>query len=104
MNILERIILVRELNAKRPRKAVAKIVACTRLQRLAVVHQSFYRIRSLRAGKLFFIGFLPFYDRNRKHVPHEIRVDIEHLDRPLLGLLSRSVRSVSLLPQKLAAS
>ena len=103
MAVFQCIVLVRELNAKCFGKSVPEIVARPCLQCLAVVHQRFDRIGSLRPREFFFVSLLPLYHGNRKYVPHEIRIDIEHLNRSLLRLLCRRMGRVSLLPQKFAA-
>ena len=101
MDILQLIVLIRILNAKRPGKTVAEIVRCPGLQCLSVMHQCLNRVGRFRPGEFLLVRLPALDHRNRQFLFAEIRIDIQHLDRPLLGILRRGMGGVPFLPQEL---
>ena len=100
VDVLELVILIGELDAEGPGKAVAEIVAGAGLQRLAVMHHGLDGVGGLGAGKLLLIGLAALDQRDGQILFHEIRVDVEHLNGPLLSLLRSGVGRVAFLPQE----
>ena len=68
-----------ERYVKRLCKAVAKIVAGTGLQSLAVVHHGLNGVSGLRTGEFFLIGLASLNYRDGKVVFTEVGVNLEHL-------------------------
>ena len=79
---------------------VSEVMAGSGLQSFAVVHQRFDGVGGFRSGKFFLVGFAPFDYRDGQHFLTEIRVDVEHLDGPLLCLLGGGMGGVAFLPQE----
>ena len=101
MYILKLIIFIGILDTERFCESVAKVVAGTGLQCLSVMHQRLNRIGSLRARKLLLLGLASADDRHCQYLLAEVRVQVQHLDRALLGFLCCRMRGVSLVPQEL---
>ena len=101
MYILKLIIFIGILDTERFCESVAEVMAGTGLQCLSVMHQRLNRIGSLRTCKLLLLGLASADDRHCQYLLAEVRVQIQHLNRALLGFLCGRMRGVSLLPQEL---
>ena len=101
MDILQRVVLIRKLDAKCFGKAVAEIVAGAGLQRLAVMHKRFNRVSRFGASKFFLVSLPSPYHRDREHFLDKISIDIEHQLRAFLRLFGSRMGSVPFLPQEL---
>ena len=101
MDILQLIVLIGVLNVECPCKAIPEIVGCPGLQSLSVMHQCLNRVGRFSPGKLLFVGLSSLDHRDGQFLLTEIRIKVEHLDRPLLGILRRRMGSMPFLPQKL---
>ena len=100
MNVLQLVFLIGKGHVKSAGKAVAEIVRCTRLKRLAVMHKSFDGIGSLRTRELVALGFSALNNGHIENVTAKIGIDIEHALRLLNCLLCGCVYGVPLLPEK----
>ena len=96
--IFQRIIFIGKCHIKRSGKTISKVVAGSALKRFAVMHQSFNRKRCFCTGKLFFICFTAFDHRDCQILLAEICINVQHLDRSFLCLLSSRMDSMSFLP------
>ena len=104
MDILQLVVLVRKLDAERAGEAVAEVVAGAGLQGLAVMHEGLDRVGRLGAGEFLLVRLAAADDRDCQEVLQEIRIDVQHELRALLGLLRRCMGGVAFLPQELAGA
>ena len=72
-----------------------------RLQRAAVAHQRLNRVRAKRAGELLALALAALDDRHRHLGFEHVLVEMQDLDRLVLGFRLGLVRRVPFLPQKL---
>ena len=98
------VVLVGIGDVERAGKAVAEVVACAGLQRLAVMHHALDGVGVHRTGELLLIGLVAADDGHGQLLLTGVGIDLEHLQRLLARLFLRGVQGVSLLPEKLAAA
>ena len=100
VRICQLVVLAGKLDAERLGKAVPKVVGCTSLERLAVVHQCLDGIGGDSAGELVALGLSALDHRHCQALFAKVSVYVQHT----LGLLDRlfcgSVDGVSFLPQE----
>ena len=104
MNILKLVFFVCILNTEGFCKAVAEVMAGSRLQSLSIVHQRLDCISRLCACKFFFVCFLAFYNRDCKNFLTEVCIYIQHLNGSLFRLFSCCMSSMAFLPQKFSGT
>ena len=101
---LQLVVLIKELHIEGLREIRTEVVGGRTLKCLTIMHESLDGISSYGTGKLLLLGLLSLYDRDRKHVLRDVRIDLEHKLRSLLSLLRGCMHGMSLLPQELTGS
>ena len=76
----------------------------TGLKRLAVVHHRLDGVGVLRTGEALLLGLFALKHRDGEPFLEELRVDVQHADGLLHGLLSGRMDGVALLPPELAGA
>ena len=104
MYILQFVLFVCILNVECLRKSIAKVVARTGLQCLAVMHQRFDGVGSFCTGEFLFVCLSSFYNRDCQYLLAEICVHIQHLDSSFLSLFGCCMCRMSFLPQELSGA
>ena len=102
MNILELIVPVSILDIEGFCESIAEVMRRAGLQCLSVMHQRFDREGRFRTGKTLLFRLLAADDRDRQVLLAEIRINVQHLDRALSGLLCCCMSGMPFLPPELS--
>src|SRR6201987_4397356 len=85
---------------KRLGEILAKVVRRAKLQRLAVSHHRFKRLRRVRPRELPGIRFAPRNHWYGSFIPRKIRINVPHLSRFRFRLFGGGMSGVTLLPEE----
>src|SRR3954452_23894041 len=99
--MLHRLVAPLELDLERLREVLSEVVRRAGLERTAIPHERFDRIRARRSREFLALALLPVHDRHRELRLDELLVDPEDAHRLLLRLGLGLVRRVPLLPEEL---
>ncbi len=100
--MLLHVVAIGEDRSEGLREALAELVACAHLQRLAVAHDALACPGADRTGKALTVALEAREDGHRQDVDHHLAVDLlEDQQRELLCLRSGGVRGMALLPKEL---
>ena len=94
------IVFVCKGNVKGLCKAISKVMGCTCLQSLAVVHHTLDGVGCFCAVELFLVCLLSPGHRHSQNILTEVRIDAQHPLGLFPGFLCSGVHGMTLLPQK----
>ena len=99
--MLHGLVAALELNLEGLGEILPEVVRCAGLQRAAVAHHRFDRIRARRAGELLALALDAVDHRHRELGLAELLIEREDLQRFGFGFFRRLMRGVTFLPEKL---
>ena len=100
MRILQGVILIGKLNIKCLREAIAKIMRCTSLQRLSIMHQSFDGIGCNCTGEFIAFRLSALNNWHCQRLFTEICIYVQHLFCFCKCLFCGCMNGMSFLPQE----